>query len=282
MPTVRQLLHEAVTELRASGVETPILDAEVMMSRALGCSRTAIIVHEEIQPPAPSIEQFHDWVERRSMREPLPYILGDREFYGLCFEVTPSVLIPRQETEFLVDAAVSFLRDRPAPVVADIGLGSGCIAVAIAKSVPDATVFGTEASPDALDVARRNAERLGVCEQTRFAHGDLFDPLAGLEFDMIVSNPPYIPSSDIAGLQPEVLRYEPHQALDGGADGLDVYRRLVPEAAKYLKYDGALAVEVGIGESSAVECLFRSHGYQNVRAIKDYSDIERVVIGERR
>jgi release factor glutamine methyltransferase len=282
MLTVRQLLEEAVAGLRAVGVETPILDAELMMSGALACSRTEIITHSDMQPPQHIVDRFHDWVGRRSKREPLPYILGEREFYGFSFEVTPAVLIPRQETEFLVEAAVSFLPNRPSPAVADIGLGSGCVAIAIAKSVPGVIAYGTESSPDALAVACRNAERLGVLDQVRFAHGDLFGPLESLEFDMIVSNPPYIPSADIDDLQIEVRLYEPREALDGGLDGLDVIRRLTSEAMPYLKYGGALAVEIGIGESVAVECLFRSAGFEEVHTIKDYSGIERVVIGERR
>jgi release factor glutamine methyltransferase len=282
MLTVRQLLEQAVAKLRAAGVETPILDAELMMSRALACSRTEVITHEEVQPPQYAVDRFSDWTDRRSKREPLPYILGEREFYGLSFEVTPSVLIPRQETEFLVEAAVSFLTNRPSPTVADIGLGSGCVAIAIAKSIPGVIAYGTESSPDALVVACRNVERLGVMDQVRFAHGDLFSPLESLEFDMIVSNPPYIPSADIDELQPEVRLYEPREALDGGRDGLDVIRRLTLEAMPYLKNGGALAVEIGIGESVAVECLFRSAGLEEVRSIKDYSHIERVVIGERR
>lgn len=282
MPTVRQLLQEAAEQLRAAGVETPILDAEVMMSRALACSRTEIITRDHIEPPQYAVDRLCDWTDRRSKREPLPYIIGEREFYGLSFEVTPAVLIPRQETEFLVEAALSFLPYRPSPAVADIGLGSGCVAIAIAKSAPGVIAYGTEASSDALAVACRNAERLGVLDQIRFAHGDLFGPLQGIEFDMIVSNPPYIPSADIDELQPEVRLYEPREALDGGPDGLDVIRRLASESMPYLKCGGALAVEIGIGESVAVECLFRSAGFQEVRSIKDYSHIERVVIGERR
>ncbi len=282
MPTVRQLLEEAVAKLRAAGVETPILDAEVMMSGALACSRTEIITHDDIQPDDYVVDRFRGWTERRSGREPLAYILGEREFYGLCFEVTPAVLIPRQETEFLVETAVDILRERPDATAADIGLGSGCVAIAIAHSVSDAMVYGTEQSRDALEVARSNAVRLGVGDRTRFVQGDLFGPLMGFEFDVIVSNPPYIPSADIDQLQPEVRLYEPRQALDGGPDGLDVIRRLAYEAMPYLKYGGTLAVEVGIGEAVAVECLFRTQGFQEVRSVKDYLGIERVVMGEKR
>lgn len=279
MPTVRQLLQEALTKLCLAGVETPILDAEVMMANALGCSRTDIMAHGEAEPSRESAQKFQQWTDRRSRREPLAYILGSREFYSNTFEVTPAVLIPRQETEFLVEAAIAALQDKPSPSAADIGLGSGCVAISIAKAVPDSIVYGTESSPDALAIARRNAEHLGVQDRSRFMEGDLFEPLAGLRFDIIVSNPPYIPSVDIDSLQPEVVEYEPHQALDGGRDGLDIVRRLVSDSTGYLNYEGTLAIEIGVGEAATVECMFRSNGFQDVRSIKDYSGIERVVIG---
>lgn len=281
-PTARQLLQTVASRLRESGVDTPILDAEVMFAEASGKPRTYPIAHPEYQPPHEVIERFNDWIERRACREPLAYIIGKREFFGIDFEVTPDVLIPRQETEVLVETAVNVLSGICAPVVADIGLGSGAIAVSIAKSVPDAVVYGTELSTSALEIARRNAERAGVDSQTHFLEGDLFEPLAGLRFDLIASNPPYIPSDEIDHLQPEVSKFEPRRALDGGPDGLDYYRLITKRAPEYLKPGGILAVEVGAGEAAMVEELFSVNGFSDVRSIFDYGGIERVVIGVHR
>ena len=278
-PTVRQVLHDAVDHLQEAGVDTPTLDAEVMLSKASGLSRIKFIAHPEFQPSQDVIDKFTNWVERRSRREPLPYITGEREFYALTFEVTPAVLIPRQDTEILVESIINLLKDKPSPIIADLGLGSGAIAVSIAKSLPDSFVYGTEFSHDALEVARRNAERIGVGDRVRFLQGDLFEPLNGMRFDAIVSNPPYIPSGDIDDLQPEVAKYEPRGALDGGPDGLNYYRRIAHDAPGYLKPGGILAVEIGLGQAPTVEDLFESNGFHDVRSIPDYNKIERVVLG---
>lgn len=281
MPTARQLLEEAVIKLRDAGVETPILDAEVMLAHVLDRSRTELLTHPELQPSPEALAQFQQFVARRSLREPLSYITGEREFYGLTFEVTPAVLIPRQETEILVEAALSVLRQSESPMVADIGLGSGCVAIAVAVSLSGALVYGSESSTEALEVARRNAERLGVTDRVRLLQGDLLSPLVGMRFDMILSNPPYIPSGELECLQPEVSRYEPRAALDGGPDGLDVHRRLAAESRAYLEPGGSIAVEVGVGQSRIVEALLQENGFANVRFVEDYAGIERVVIGER-
>jgi len=279
--TVRELLLRAVDELRAAGVDTPVLDAEVMLSRTLGRSRTELLAHPEAVPPQEVVERFSGWVSRRSRREPLAYIIGEREFYGICFEVSPAVLIPRPETEILVETAIGLIKGVPAPRIADIGLGSGAVAVSIAKAAPDAVIYGTESSVEALEIARRNAQRADVQNRTHFLQGDLLEPLAGMTFRLIVSNPPYIPGSEIEGLQPEIAKYEPRQALDGGPDGLDYHRRLAGSASACLEDKGVLAVEVGAGQADAVERLFRAAGLRGVRSVRDYSGIERVVLGER-
>ena len=279
--TVRELLLRAVDELRAAGVDTPVLDAEIMLSRTLGRSRTELLAHPEAVPPQEVVERFSGWVSRRSRREPLAYIIGEREFYGICFEVSPAVLIPRPETEILVETAIGLIKDVPAPRIADIGLGSGAVAVSIAKAAPDAVIYGTESSVDALEIARRNAQRADAHNRTHFLQGDLLEPLAGMTFHLIVSNPPYIPSDEIESLQPEIAKYEPSQALDGGPDGLECHRRLAGSASAYLEDKGVLAVEVGAGQADAVEGLFRAAGLRGVRSVRDYSGIERVVLGER-
>lgn len=279
--TVQELLRNAAQRFRDAGIDTPVLDAEVLLSAASNRSRTLLATHPEFAPNPDIADRFEQWVERREHREPLPYIIGEREFYGLTFEVTPAVLIPRQETEILVESALGLIRHICSPVVADIGLGSGAIAVSIAKNAPTSVVYGTETSQAALEVARRNAERLGVADQVRFYSGDLFAPLTSTSFDLIVSNPPYIRSEDIPTLEAEVAKYEPHSALDGGIDGLKYYRRLAEESPAFLKPSGVLAVEVGIGEYGDVEDILRDNDFIHVRSVKDYSGIERVVLGEK-
>ncbi len=280
-PTVRQLLHESVDRLRNAGVDTPKLDADVMLSKASGRSRLDLFAHPEFVPPEAEVRQFLEWVERRVKREPLAYIIGEREFYGISFEVTPDVLIPRPDTEILVETAIGLIHGMQAPTVVDIGLGSGAIAISIAANVSDAIVYGSEFSHAALSIACRNAQRAGVSGRTHFSLGDLFEPFKGLRFDLIVSNPPYIPTSEIDSLEPEVAVYEPRQALDGGPDGLDYYRRLTSMACRYLMPGGALALEVGIGESGAVEELLASNGFKAIRSVRDYSGIDRVVCGRK-
>lgn len=278
--TVGWLLQSAAETLATAGVDTPILDAEVILSRAIGCSRVDLLSHPGLVPSDKAIEKFMQGVDRRTEREPLAYIIGEREFYGICFEVDRSVLVPRPETEVLVDTAIQFLRNLRCPAVADIGVGSGAVAVSIAKNVPDAVVYGTDLSASALEVARRNAELAGVQERMHFLEGDLYAPLDDMSFDLIVSNPPYIPTGEIDSLEPEIAKYEPREALDGGPDGMDCHRRLTSAAPEYLKCGGALALEVGAGQSSAVGELFRANGFKDVRAVPDYGGIERVVFGE--
>jgi release factor glutamine methyltransferase len=217
-------------------------------------------------------------VARRARREPLQHILGTQEFCGLEFQVSADVLIPRRDTETLVAEALT--RMPSARSVLDIGTGSGCIAVTLARQLPDAHVSASDISAAALEVARRNASLNGV--NVEFLQGSLLEPVAGRSFDMIVSNPPYIPTSHIAGLEPEVRDGDPRGALDGGADGLDFYRALIPRAAVYLNPVGWLLLEVGIGQGRDVAALFREAGcYDDICITPDPGGIERVV-GARR
>ena len=279
MPTAEQLLRDAVERLKKAGVDTPVLDAEVLFSKTTCRSRTVLLAHPEFQPSSDEADQFDQWVARRESREPLAYIIGEREFYGISFQVTPAVLIPRQETETLVDTAVELLKDKTNPLVADIGLGSGAVAVSIARAVPHAVVYGAEASDEALGIAERNARHAGV--RVTFLKGDLLAPLAGERFDLIVSNPPYIPTAEIDALPPEISKYEPRQALDGGPDGLDYYRCLASESPAYLNCAGILAVEVGFGQGDAVSRLFEDSNFIGIRTEEDLMHIKRVVFGEK-
>lgn len=277
-PCIHDLLSEASSRLLNAGVETPLLDAEVLLSRAADLSRTQLVAHPEAVPTLPQSDRFCQWIDLRAARMPLAYIIGSREFFGLEFEVSPAVLVPRAETEILVERTIELLHDKPC-TIADLGVGSGAIAVSLAVSLREAHIYGTDCSGEALEIAHRNAEKHGVGQRVHLRHGDLLEPLDGPDFDAVVSNPPYVPSAEIPNLQPEVALHEPHGALDGGPDGLDYYRRIVPGARLYLRQGGWLLVEIGAGQSAEVCAMFCEAGYIDVRAVPDLAGIERVVMG---
>ena len=272
MRDVSDELHTAICRLREAGVETPQLDAQLLMAKALDCSRLEIVAHPERLLDNTELESFHAMLDRRVSRYPLAYILGTKEFFGLEFNVTPSVLIPRPETEIMVEECLKRVGD--GALIADIGTGSGAIAVALAVNLPKAKIWATDSSEEALKVARTNAEKHAVADRVSIVRGDLLEPLAVGEFDAIVSNPPYIPTGDIDTLQPEV-RYEPREALDGGPDGLDVYRKLLPRAIRITRL---VAVEIGAGQADPVTQIARDAGWREVELVRDLAGIERVVI----
>jgi release factor glutamine methyltransferase len=272
--TTLKVLNWTKEFLAAKGVENSRLEAEWLLCAATGLDRVGLYLNFEKPLNDEELSGYRAMVARRARREPLQHILGSQEFCGLEFEVTPDVLIPRHDTELLVSEAVA--RKPDACSVLDIGTGSGCIAVALARQLPEAAVTATDISGAALAVATRNAERHGV--SIEFIAGSLFDPLPGRRFDLIVSNPPYIPSADIAGLEPEVRDFDPRGALDGGLDGLNFYRSLIPAAAKYLNRSGWLLVEVGSGQADYVSRLFlEAGGYRKAFTFLDPGGIERVV-----
>jgi release factor glutamine methyltransferase len=269
---VREALDSAVVALTAAGVDTPRLDAEVLLAHVLGVDRAALLIDRDRAVDGAAVRAFQDAVRRRAFdREPVAYITGVKGFRHLELQVDRRVLIPRPETETLVEAAVEIL-PQGARVV-DVGTGSGAIALALEDERPDLEVTGTDVSEDALEVARANADRLGL--GVAFARADL---LAGVgEFDAVVSNPPYV--EDGAELAPEIVRHEPSLALRAGPDGLDVLRALVPAAAAM----GAevLAVEVGAGQAAAVEQLARGAGFGRAERRADLAGIDRVVVAWR-
>jgi len=273
----RELLQNAARRLAEAGVETPLLDAQLLLAHVLHCSRLDLIAHPERSLTEAELREFNVVLGRRSAREPLAYILGHKEFYGLEIDVAPGVLIPRPETELLVEECTRRLT-RSSPVIADIGTGSGAVAVALAASIPSAAVYATELSPAALEVARRNVEKHDLSGRVTLVRGDLVEPLAGMSFDAIVSNPPYIPTGEIESLQPEIRLHEPIEALDGGPDGLGVYRRLIPAAKPLLLEGGFLAVEVGSGQAGAVGGIAQGAGYGEIVIARDLAGIERVVV----
>lgn len=273
--TILKVLNWTKGYLAEKGVENARLEAEWLLSAALGLDRVGLYVNFEKPLLPDELARIRGLVVRRAKREPLQYILGTQEFMGLEFRVDPAVLIPRHDTETLVQEAVNRAGD--AQRVLDIGAGSGCIAVTLAKLMPEAEVAAVDCSDTALNVARDNAARNGVT--VRFVSGSLFEPFGGKRFDLIASNPPYIPTADLAGLQPEVRDYEPKGALDGGADGLDFYRLLVPAAPEHLTPGGWLMVEVGIGQAKAVQEMFTVAKFCEIFTVRDPGGIERVVGG---
>lgn len=276
--TIRKVLDWTAKDFAARGIDSPRLDAELLASLALGIGRVQIYLDLD-RPLAPDeLARIRELVGRRRKREPVAYILGKRDFYGRTFEVTKDVLIPRPDTEILVERALAHLpADEPRRVL-DLCTGSGCVAICLAALRASAVVVATDVSEEALGVARRNAAANGVDGKMVFHRGDLFDALRGeAPFDVITANPPYIPSRDIEGLDPDVAAFEPRLALDGGADGLDFYRRLAKEAPSWLVEGGVLLVEVGQGQAGDVERAFVAAGATETRVTEDYGKVARVV-----
>lgn len=218
-------------------------------------------------------------IERRLAGEPIQYIKGESEFYGLPFEVNRNVLIPRPETEHLVEKVLALAANFDRPRIVDVGTGSGAIAVALAVNLPKASVTAIDVSEAALAVARRNAERNGVADRIRFLEGDLLAPVAGRQFEIVVSNPPYVAEADRTSLAVEVREFEPALALFAGS-GLDIYRRLIPEARAAIMAGGFLAVEVGYRQASAVTGILKDAGFAQIESIADLQWIDRVVVGQ--
>jgi release factor glutamine methyltransferase len=270
----REALDGAVAALSAAGCETPRLDAELLLARALGVSRERLLIDDPVVS-GPAVRVFQDYVRRRSaLREPVAYILGRRHFRRLELAVDARALIPRPETELLVEAALAL---PPSASVLDVGTGSGAVALALADERPDLSVTGSDSSTEALELARANGERLGLRVLWLLA-----DLLAGLpdEFDAVLSNPPYVREVERSSLAPEIVRHEPAAALFAGEDGLDVIRPLVAQAGERERVR-LLAVEVGQGQAGAVGELVRAAGFATVRTVPDLAGIERVVVGER-
>jgi release factor glutamine methyltransferase len=277
--TTLKILTWTKDYLLSKGIANARLEAEWLLCAATGLDRVGLYLQYDKPLNEHELATYRAMVARRAKREPLQHILGSQEFCGLDFEVTADVLIPRHDTEVLVTEAVA--RQPKAQSVLDIGTGSGCIAIALRKSLPGATVTATDISEAALAVARRNAKKHAA--EIEFLHGSLFAPVVGRCFDLIVSNPPYIPTADIGALDREVKDYDPFAALDGGVDGLDIYRTLIPESVSYLKPLGWFLVEVGIGQAHDVISLFRqtSGFYEPVTAL-DSAGIERVAGAQRK
>ena len=272
-------IRRGAQTIKDAGVDSPLLDAQLIMARVLGCSRLDIIAHPERCLSDSELASFTADIQTRSSRYPLAYILGHKEFYGIDFDVAPGVLVPRPETEVLVEECIKRI-PAESPLIADIGVGTGAIAVALAVKIPGARVWATEISLAAAKVARINIEKNHVADRVHVIMGDLLNPLTdlGFKYDVIVSNPPYIPSGVIETLQPEVRLYEPSEALDGGVDGMDAYRRMFAQARDMLRKSGFIAVEIGIEQAEPVKNIAVSSGYGQIDIIRDLAGIERVVV----
>lgn len=284
--TITTLLREGIKRLQAAGIESAGQEALWILEAVL--ERTHLQLRLDGERPVSPVQhqRAEDLLRRRAAREPLQYLLGSQEFCGRAFTVTPAVLIPRPETELLVEETARRLVTTPRPLIADVGTGSGCIAVSLALNLPQAEIYGIDCSRAALQVAHENLMRHGVADRVTLMKGDLLEPLETVSAQgrvtAILSNPPYIPEDELDRLQPEVRRFEPRLALAGGPDGLTIHRRLISGALRYLAPSGILAMEVGAGSAPACVDLVRAQGgYRTIRTIPDQQGIERIVWAER-
>lgn len=277
--TVLTLLKWTANYFAGKGIENGRLDAELLLAEILHLNRIGLYLNFDRPVQSEELAAFRALIERRARREPIAYILGHCEFWSLTFKVGPEVLIPRGDTETLVEAALKVLPQ--GATFLDVGVGSGAIALAIAHERPDLSVEGIELSPAALAIATENAQQLGLAARVALRQGDLFALDGSRQYDVIVSNPPYIASGEMATLMPEVRDFEPHLALFAGADGLDCYRALIPAARAALKNSGTLLVEVGSGQAAVVAELFAVAGYSEISTSRDLAGIERVVAGRK-
>jgi release factor glutamine methyltransferase len=281
--TVGDALRIALQRLAKAGVPEPSLDAELLLRHVLQWDRAAVLTREAQELTTDQEARFFSLVAERESRRPLQHLAGTQAFYGRDFLVTPDVLIPRPETEVLVETALEFLSDQAAPVIVDVGTGTGCIALTLAAEIPSADVHAVDISNAALDVARTNARRLGLEGRVTFHQGDLLAPVADLagSVHLVVSNPPYVHPSDIPGLAPEVRDHEPRQALVPVPDAAGLYRRLAAGAYPLLRPGGALLVEIGWGQADEVTAITEAEGLRVERLIPDLQGIPRVVVARR-
>ncbi len=281
--TIGAVITKTIPFLAERDIPNPRLEADLMLANVLDQPRVKLYSEwDRVLKPA-ELQQYRAIIVKRVQGLPLAYLTGKKSFLSWDFLVTPAVLIPRPETEILVETVVEFFKHRPGLRGIDVGTGSGVIAITLAKLLPESAWFASDISEEALQVAKENAARLGVASQIEFVAGDLLDPfftaqtnLNLREFDIIVSNPPYIPSTEIPTLQKEVLR-EPVLALDGGVDGLKAYRRLLPQAVKLLTEDGMVVVEHGDKQRQALEKIIVESGYLSCQSFKDLAGFERVL-----
>lgn len=284
--TIQKLLNWVTDYFTEKQIDSPRLSAELLLSSVLSLSRIELYTNFETPVSKKQLDRLHDLVKRAARKEPVAYLTGKTEFYSLEINVNPACMIPRPETELLVEKAVDFLKGRSTDqLVCDLCTGSGCIAVAIARNLPKARIIATDISEKALAVAAENIEKHDLKKQIRLLCGDLFDPIVpqldSAKFDLLVCNPPYVSKSEFEKLDRNVKDYEPESALLAGADGLDVYRQICRKAGNFLKPGAALMLEIGIGQSNAVKRLLENAGcFAEIKIEKDFNKIDRVVIAK--
>lgn len=279
---ISEFIHYAEDKLKNADIETPVQEAGVMLCQVLNCGRAYLYAHGDRELSTDERAVLDNMLAQRAKNTPLQYIIGDTEFMSLNFMVTPAVLIPRQDTEILVEKVIELAKksSNSGVKVLDMCTGSGCIAVSIAHFCPESSIVACDISEEAIKVAKANSDLNGVQNRVEFFCGDLFEALKrSYKFDFIVSNPPYIETETIIGLQKEVRSYEPELALDGGADGLDFYKIITGKAPEYLNNLGWLAFEIGFNQGVRVSALMEE-SFINIQVIKDYSGNDRVVIGQ--
>ena len=283
MQTIASARMRAIEELKRASVESPALTADILLGFILGWDRVRILSHPEQLLDEKALRLLDALLHRRAHGEPVQYLTGEKEFYGHIFQVTPDVLIPRPETEHLVEKAIDLIRSCAAPVrFADIGAGSGCIAISVACEIPSSIGYAVDISPAALRVVRHNAVQNRVADRVLPICGDLLECFPRREcLDLILSNPPYIPLSDYNNLPAEVRRYEPHLALFGGESGLDIYRRLIPESMVRLVSGGYFLLELGEGQVNQVTRFVRDAGFLLKMVVNDLQGIPRCLIAQK-
>lgn len=275
--TITQCLIEGAQKLREAGVAQPEREAASILMFALNRDRTFLISHNEYELTEPEQVAFDGYLARREMREPFQHIVGKQEFYGLDFEVSPDVLIPRPETELLVETAIDILRDSGNPRFCEIGTGSGCIAVSVLHELKDARALAVDISENAIRIAKRNAHSNNVSDRIAFARSDIFSGFEDQKFDAILSNPPYIPAADIPTLQAEVRDFDPLIALTDGGDGLSIIKGIIDGSPEYLSAGGFLLLEIGFGQAETVAEMFDRKVWDEINFLSDLQGIERVV-----
>lgn len=283
--TILELLRWTQDFFKSHGIDDPRISAELLLAHVLGIERIALYVRYDQPMDREELSRFKSLIRRRAAREPVAYILGKKAFWNSDLQVDRNVLIPRPETECLVENALELLQTMGKGCrVLDLGTGSGAIAIALAQERADLEIFAVDRFPGALSVCRNNARALGMGERIKLFGGSWFAPLhAGAKFHLMVSNPPYIPSGQLHGLAPEIRHYEPMTALDGGKDGLSDIRRLIADAPVYLKTGGALLMEIGYDQGPSVQALLQAdERYEAVELKKDYSGIDRVAVARRK
>ncbi|MHC4086550.1 MAG: peptide chain release factor N(5)-glutamine methyltransferase [Planctomycetota bacterium] len=282
--TIQKLLNWITEYYTEKGIDAPRLNAELLLSHVLTMERIELYTRFDKTVTKEQLDILHDLVKRAGQHEPICYLTGKTEFYSLQLQVSPDCMIPRPETELLVERAIEFLRTRTGPLfVCDLCTGCGCIAVAIAKNFTEATIIATDICADALNVAAKNIEKYNLKDRITLLCGDLFEPVVPQldveKFDLILCNPPYVSASEFEKLDKSVKDYEPRLALFAGVDGLDVYRRIIDKADRFLRPDGALILEIGYAQGPAIKELLEQTGaFAEVKIEKDFHDNDRIAI----